>query len=294
MDDWLSKIRSASADVRPSPDSMKEIPDPEHGPIAGRAFFPGGNGRDSGRHSDARPSLVIIGNDFGRYKDDYLDAVQREEEELAGTWGGLLTLLSRTGISASTCFFTNAIMGARATGPKSTGPSPGLKDLEFTKRCAEFLRYQIEVAAPIGVAMLGKEQSLVLGLAFPELAGLATCQTWVEIDDAQLQFREAIELTGGRRVRFCALMHPCMRASNMKQHGRQFNTLRDDAAELELLRRTVASPRAGEVSHPPPPPLLQSATPELELFSSPNPQPTPGVPKRAPALGVRKHEGRVV
>lgn len=218
---------------------MIEIPDVSSGPIRGRAFFPGGHGWGVDRPSDARPCLVIIGNDFGSYATDYLDAAYRGDEQLAGTWTGLLKLLDLAGIAASECFFTNAIMGARASSGNK-GPSPGLKDVAFTDRCAAFLRHQVEVAAPIGVAMVGKEQARVVGRAFPELAGLSPRHTWKQIDDGKLQYREVIELTGSRRVRFCALMHPCMRESNMKQHGRRFDGLRDDAAEVELLRRTVA------------------------------------------------------
>jgi len=241
--DWLTEIKDRAALVRHYPDSMREIPHKEYGPIAGRSFFPGGSGLLR-LHGDAarKPDIVVIGNDFGTFDEDYLGAVRAGEESLAGTWSGLIDVLSRAGVELSRCFFTNAVMGARAM-PPNRGPSPGLKDREFIGRCARFLYEQINVIQPVGVVMLGKEQASVVAAAMPELSLLARCTTWRTIDDAEVQYRDQVEVPCGVTARFCAIMHPCLRASNMAQHGRRFLEYRNDAAELEMLRRVVA-PRA--------------------------------------------------
>lgn len=234
---WLSELRSLMETVRPYPDSMREIPCHPFGPINRRSFFPGGSGAvsDSG---GTRPDIMLVGNDFGTFDEDYVGAARAGEEPLAGTWAALIDVLTRAKIDLSRFFFTNAIMGARVR-PPNRGPSPGLKDQKFADRCAQFLRLQIATLRPVGVVMLGKEQAAIVSLAMPSLSHLAMCSTWKAIDDAGMQYRDRVPVPGGPAVRFCALMHPCMRASNMAQHGRRFAGLENDAAELELLARVA-------------------------------------------------------
>lgn len=221
---------------------MREIPCDPFGTIPRRAFFPGGTGLlNAPEHGMPRPDIVLIGNDFGTFDEDYVGAARAGEESLMGTWAGLIDVLTRSGLDMSRFFFTNAIMGARRQPPK-IGPSPALKDREFTARCAEFLRLQICTIRPVGVVMLGANQAPVVAAAIPDLASLAKCATWEAVDSAELQFRESVPVPDGPTVRFCALMHPCMRASNMSQHGRRFKHLTNDDAELEMLKRIATRP----------------------------------------------------
>jgi hypothetical protein len=141
------------------------------------------------------------------------------------------------------CFFTNAIMGAR-TSESNTGPSPGLKDVGFRNRCARFLREQVRARTAGGVVMVGKEQRAVVAAAFPDLALLAKCETWADIDGRNLQFHANVTNPSGGSFRFCSLMHPSLRASNMAQRGRVFAEYRNDRAEIEMLRRVTASREA--------------------------------------------------
>ncbi len=234
---WLSKIRSHADIVRPYPDSMREIPCDPFGAIRRRSFFPGGSGAFSDPR-EATPDIMLVGNDFGTFDEDYVGAVEAGEESLTGTWAGVIDVLTRAKLDLSRIFFTNAIMGARAR-PPNRGPSPGLKDRAFATRCAQFLRLQITTIRPVGIVMLGKEQTPIISMAMPSLSPLNKCSTWQAIDDAGLQFQEVVQVPEGPTVRFCALMHPCMRASNMVQHGRRFAGLHNDAAELELLSRVT-------------------------------------------------------
>jgi len=95
---------------------MLEIPALDVGPIRGRSFFPGGTGRaDSSDGDSARPDLLVVGNDFGRYDEDYAAAVKRGYELEAGTWSGILKLLRDAKVATERCFFTNAVMGARSS-----------------------------------------------------------------------------------------------------------------------------------------------------------------------------------
>lgn len=236
MSEWFQRARALLPAVRPYPSSMREIPYDPPGMIRRRGFFPGGNGCIGDVPADP-PSIMIVGNDFGRVS-DYEYAAQCGEEDLAGTWSGILELLGRAGVNPDDCFFTNAIMGARnaSTNDEVTGPSPGLKDAGFVARCAAYLREQMAIIRPRGVVMLGKNQSRVFAAAFPALAGLRRCSTWRNIDDAGLQWCDDLLPDADFRSRYCAIMHACMRASNMAQHGRHFRDARNDDAELALLR----------------------------------------------------------
>lgn len=236
----VDALRSQLIAVRPYPAGMREIPAEPHGIIAGRSFFPGGDGLFNGRAQQLpdRP-LLVVGNDFGTFDDDYVGAARAGRELLAGTWNGIESILGKAGVDPCSCFFTNAIMGARVSGP-NTGSSPALKDGAFIMRCAHFLRTQISLLRPRGVVMIGKVQTKVVGLAIERLAPIGRCKTWRQIDDFGMQFAENLTLGDCPPFRFCALMHPCLRAGNMSQHGRRFRGLRDDAAEVALLRAVTA------------------------------------------------------
>lgn len=232
----VQELRHHQAMVRPYPSTMIEVPSSPLGAIRGRSFFPGGCGLFEGEHQPlpAAP-LLVIGNDFGVYDTDYVTAATIGEELMEGTWLGMLGVLSAANIDPRRCFFSNAVMGARVKGP-NTGASPGVCDKAFASRCASFLRIQVKVLKPAGLIMLGKSQSPVLAGAFPQLSALTQCDTWRDVDNAGVQFHESIVVEGVTPFRFCAIMHPCLRASNMKQHGRHFRELRDHDAEVAMLK----------------------------------------------------------
>jgi len=234
--DIAATLREQLAAVRPYPQGMLEIPALDVGPIRGRSFFPGGTGRANNSDSDgARPDLLVVGNDFGRYDEDYAAAVKRGYELEAGTWSGILKLLRDAKVATKRCFFTNAVMGARSS-KENTGKSPAMKERGFVARCAEFLRLQVSVVQPIGIIMIGKNQASVVSAAFPELAQLGRCKSWREIDESGIQFYDGLRVSECAPIRFGAFMHPSHRAGNMAQHGRRFRDFKDDAAEIEMLR----------------------------------------------------------
>jgi uracil-DNA glycosylase len=214
--------------VRPYPSEMAEIPLEDQGPIRGRSFFPGGDGLALGS-SAAFPDrpIIILGNDFDSLE-GYQTSARRLEEPVQGTWSGLLNMLRIADVPVSECFFTNAFMGARRSGV-NTGRSPWLLSHNKTSvpRCVEYLRTQIEVVRPRSVIMIGKEQAMLVGMAFPELQALGRKLgwTWPQIDASGLQYRSGVShptSTSTPPFAFCAVMHPCMRASNLKQTGRMF------------------------------------------------------------------------
>ncbi|QNI32277.1 hypothetical protein H7849_25380 [Alloacidobacterium dinghuense] len=64
--------------------------------------------------------------------------------------------MRKAGLPGNRCFFTNAFLGLR-TATKTTGVSPGAKELEFRAMCREFLAYQLEVQKPTLIVCLGHE-----------------------------------------------------------------------------------------------------------------------------------------
>lgn len=253
MDERIAELQQALAKLRPYPNEICEIPTPEHGPVRGRSFFPGGSGLFDGEHGVlAKRPLMIVGNDYDKLL-SYQSSATKGYEDMAGTWGGIVSLLTRAAVPISDCFFTNAVMGARIE-KSNTGQSKALqaRNKAFAQRCSDFLRIQVSTIRPRAVVMLGKHQAVILERAFPIIATLGSRhdKNWRQIDASNLQYIESVHdrtIDNVAPFAFCALMHSCMRASNLKQHGRTFRhsdgaTYLNDEAEVKLLQLCSAHP----------------------------------------------------
>ena len=232
-------------DVEPYPTGTEAVTTQLHG----TAFFPGGVG--VWREEPAgevprmpRGGVMIVGQDFGT-KATFLRLMPRGGEAESPTWRPLRVLLSKAGIRRTECFFTNAWMGLRSSGPE-TGRYVGARDKPFTHRCADFLLLQMSVQRPRLIVSLGAFVPLFLSKLSPELGVWAPWQRFATIDsiNAGLVRNAMFAGAGNLAASVVALVHPCYRHLNVKMRRFTDNTGRihtGDGAEVAMLVEGLAA-----------------------------------------------------
>ncbi len=243
--------------------------------IPGRAFFPGGAGLFIATKANPLPLMpqrpvMLVGHNFDS-ESSYAQSLAGGEEPIStGTWKWLLKVLGESEIDPADCFFTNAIMGLMP-GDKNTGVSPGFRDRRFRSRCADYLRFQIEIIQPRAVITMGLEAFEVVREAIPSIGGRLPSVDWSTIDRCRQQFLPSVTLCGQS---FClaGLVHPSFRNSNV--HRRSFEDKTGNAAEIDLLRRASAALNTGvDVGDRKQPASIPKSLPNSLSREFPNPTP---------------------
>ena len=180
-----------------------------------------------------------MGQDFGTL--EYYERVRLGTggESLSGpTWKPLLALLDAVGVDRTECFFTNALLGLRAT-PPMTGPSPGWTDRDLVEASLQMLAHQIESLEPKVVLTLGLPAARALGRLAPDtLARWQSAVRWADVDVAGPAHLDVKELThGGGAPSIGALVHPSYRGRNVRL--RSFNEKHGEDAERDILHRVL-------------------------------------------------------
>ena len=203
--------------------------------IKGRAFFPGGSGVLDNSMTVSDKPIMVLGQDFDtatHYEKSLLD-----EKECNPTWTNLLNLLKQAGINQHQCFFTNAIMGVRATG-KNTSKSPAFKAPDFLQACRQFFLDQLRVQQPKLVLVLGKMPAEFLATMAEDLRPWKKLQTITDIDNADQQLVRDVTFTNNIKTTLALLTHPSFRHLNI--HKRRYKTDFTGAeAELETLKEAL-------------------------------------------------------
>ena len=233
------QLFESMCDVEPYPSGTQPVTTQ----LCGTAFFPGGAGLWREEPTDELPKMphrgiMVVGQDFGTMA-TFLRLIPRGGEAESPTWRPLRVLLSKAGIRLDECFFTNAWMGLRSSGPE-TGPYVGARDKRFTGRCANFLALQIAVQRPRLIVSLGTYVPPFLSKLSPQLEAWTPWGKFATIDssNAGLVRKAMFPSAGNIAASVTALVHPCYRHVNVK--GRRFTdrtgcTHVGDDAEVAML-----------------------------------------------------------
>ena len=187
--------------VPPFPPGVSAVPEP----IEGTAFFPGGLGlwmEEPDRECDVPVGgCMVVGQDFNTVA-TYERALQnRSEIGASPTWQVLRRLLARFNIRPESCFYTNAYMGLRVTGPE-TGRFCGARDKDFVNRCAIFFSRQLAVTRPKLILMLGMEPLRMLG---PRVFGIKAPRTLMACDNFYRCGHGDYWIVCGRIIGYCRI-----------------------------------------------------------------------------------------
>ena len=209
--------------------------------IPGTAFFPGGFGLWREQPKGPLPPMpigkvMVLGNYFDT-EEGYQKSRRKGDELYTPTWNNLLPLLESAGIQREQCFFTNVCMGL-SVGDSNTGPSPGARDLEFSRCCESFLVEQIAVQKPRLILTLGRFVPKFIASLSPGLAEWRRCGSFSELDNSgplkqDVQFDGAMDLT----TVVVALVHPSLRKGNVWR--RRYQEWTGNDAELAMLKKAV-------------------------------------------------------
>lgn len=220
--------------------------------IPGTAFFPGGSGLWRERPNGPLPPMpigkvMVLGNYFDSQK-GYRKSLQMGNELHTPTWNSLRPLLGSAGIRLRNCFFTNVYMGLSVGDESNMGPSPGAKDPEFRGRCESFLVTQIAVQKPQLILVLGGVAREFITSQSSDLAAWTRCESFPKLDDSGpvkcgVRFHDSQGQAGPATV-VVALVHPCMRGSNLRWRRYRGSTKND--AELAMLRDALEAVRTSE------------------------------------------------
>lgn len=147
--------------------------------LTGQGFFPGGDGlwRDDVEVSQASSGLAAIdgimflGNDFGTLKS--FEKLRLKGFENPLTWKHIKRRIARAELPVTLTFFTNAVMGLRASGNALDKRDWDLEP-RFNAYCREFLIFQIETLKPRLIVVLGpspRSTLVSLGVASTTVSG---------------------------------------------------------------------------------------------------------------------------
>lgn len=251
--DELGRYRVTRLATHPVDHLFAEMPDiigdyptgtePVWARVRGTAFFPGGSGLwrpDIGNRLPPMPEggVMVLGQDYYT-KSGYLEFLTKANELETSTWRELRKLFAAVNLVESRCFFTNAWMGLRSNG-SATGKYAGARDAGFTQRCAQYLRRQIATQRPRLIITLGGNVLRMMAAVAPDISkSWGTRPSLSRIDAANVGLVRNADFPDTELVRanVVALVHPCMRNSNV--HRRTFRVdgrfLSGNAAEIALL-----------------------------------------------------------
>ena len=212
--------------VEPYPNSVASVTKM----INNTAFFPGGRGLWMENETVVFPSILVLGQDFSNEK-EYLKMLSNNSNDLDGpTWRNLIKLFNQADINLCDCFFSNVFMGLRKT-ESMIGKFPGFNDKEFFQRNLEFLRYQIDVVKPKVIITLGIYVPIMLAkLSEIDLTSWKEAKTFKDTD-LGVKFDVRFD---NHQCTCVALIHPCMRNTNVKQ--RRYKNFMGNDAELNMLK----------------------------------------------------------
>lgn len=207
-------------------------------PIPGIAFFPGGYGLWREDLSTPLPPLpvkgvMVLGHDFHSEAGYRASLARGRESAGQPTWRNLVSLLERTGIALSSCFFTNVYLGLRE-GSETSGTFPGAHDLVFVDHCLHFLRRQILTLQPSMILTLGINVPPLLGRLSLQLADW-TLGRGLKFLDTSGPVRYDVRFDG-LPVDPCvvvALTHPSLRPACVRH--RRFDGASGDDAEVAMV-----------------------------------------------------------
>lgn len=177
---------------------------------------------------------MIVGQDFNTVAAYELARRERSELGVSQTWKVLRRLLGRFNIRPERCFYTNAYMGLRVSGPE-TGRFCGARDSNFVNRCAIFFGRQLAVARPRLILLLGREPLCMLG---PRLLGIQPPSTLMACDN----FYPRVDLSHGYAA-VVVLTHPSLYHANVGR--RRYRGLVGADAEAAMVRDATAAIGAG-------------------------------------------------
>ena len=218
--------------VNPYPPSMVEI---EGKLDKCCAFFPAGSGyRDVSDNNSEKPYLCL-GQDWQLFA-NYETVVKSKNYKYdlkSPTFIKFSSLLKDVGINENDCFFTNAIMGARANGEKATGKSPAFKSPEFVDRCGKFFEKQLSIINPKTVIVFGAEPAKFLAHLSDKLKVWEKFKNFKEIDEAGHQIIRNVEINGVT-CNYVLIVHPSYRHTNVKT--RSYKKFECNKAEIAMLK----------------------------------------------------------
>ncbi len=131
-------------------------------------------------------------------------------------------------------FFTNAILGIRRKGNKSTGKSPAFKDSTFIKYCQRFLLKQIELQKPQIIIVLGKYVAEFLAPLNDKLKIWNKIENYEKLDNNKEQVIKDVRFTDAVTTNLVLIVHPSYRKVNVK--WRKFLNFKGEPAEIEMIR----------------------------------------------------------
>jgi hypothetical protein len=192
--------------------------------LRGRSFFPGGSGLFNGAKQPlcARP-VMLVAREFGTQS--YWNEVGDGDESTEGTWSSLSRMLASTGVDPSSCFFTNVLLGVRASG-KGDDALAALAHPVFVDACLAFLLEQIRVVNPAVVVTLGRIPTIlaarVLKLADsipPASAVKHRNASWRQLDAICGPFHAEVKRAGLPTFAFAASVDPVRCDANIKRRS---------------------------------------------------------------------------
>lgn len=225
---------------------------PLHPFLRGRAFFPGGSGLSGGINQPlAKHPIMIVGQDF-----DTLSAVDTSragseiDESQVSTWHNLLCkMLHPNGVDPTSCFFTNAVLGARRSGTNSD-PNPALNDDRFMDACKIFMLKKIKMMQPSVIIALGIKPAALLArwlLVAPDLRAPRkhTAPSVAVLDGRGLQFTPNVCVPeSGQIVAFGWSIHPAYCERNLRRRSWPARGLNGKEANDLVWREAVIARQA--------------------------------------------------
>jgi len=178
-----------------------------------QGFFPACTGTINGSFKLPKVDALIIGQDFGTFK-DYKKRVEGKGEntDTQSTWRQLKPMLENLGIAPNQCFYSNYIMGLRDTEKGNVGISTSLADEGFIYLCKSFLDIQIKLLNPAKIIFLGKvAYGLSNGLNEKQIKSLK----FIEAIRKEIGLNPHIK-NGEKEIQCVYMIHPSFRNLNMK------------------------------------------------------------------------------
>jgi hypothetical protein len=204
-------------------------------PLDAPGFFPVCSGTWGRHQRKPYAKILFLGQDFGTVE----GLTAAGERPDSPTWRNLSLVLSDVGVDASSCFFSNVIMGVRVRGSSSVGPAPAFGSQSFLKKCAAFLTIQLEVLRPRAIVVMGLHALGAMRFATSDLPQAKDFDEW----DKRTGLLP-IEITvGAWKGLMAVIVHPCHHNLNIRLRspaGDPRTEIAGATQQLTLLRRLLA------------------------------------------------------
>jgi len=223
---------SRLAEIEPLPASLVPVSEM----LEQTAFFPGGCGLWLDSAIERFPDIMVVGQDFSTFEEHRNMLLGNGRDLDTATWRNFRPFAAESGLDLHRCFFTNALMGLRASG-SSLGANPAYKkrNQDFVARSHAFLQMQVAVIRPKLILVLGLPAARVFSACSAELA------VWANATFSNIDERRHAYVSGrvGTVTTACVVLtHPSFRHANVGR--RRYKNLEGHAAELALVREALS------------------------------------------------------